>query len=94
MDSDRILVLDDGHIAEFDSPSKLLQKENGHFRSMVEKSKERALRASSRASVTTVEKWVTFLATVRSPLATRPVTTVERRVTLPGSAPNLENKQT
>ena len=40
MDSDRILVLDDGHIAEFDSPGKLLQKENGHFRSMVDKSKE------------------------------------------------------
>lgn len=39
MDSDRILVLDDGHIVEFDSPSVLLQKEDGHFKSMVDKSK-------------------------------------------------------
>jgi len=39
MDSDRILVLDDGHIAEFDTPSTLLQKEDGHFKAMVEKSK-------------------------------------------------------
>jgi ABC-type multidrug transport system fused ATPase/permease subunit len=38
MDSDRVLVLADGEIAEFDEPGKLLQKEGGHFRSMVEKS--------------------------------------------------------
>jgi ABC-type multidrug transport system fused ATPase/permease subunit len=40
MDSDRVLVLADGEIAEFDEPGKLLQKEGGHFRSMVEKSQQ------------------------------------------------------
>jgi len=39
MDSDRILVLDDGHIAELDTPENLLAKESGHFKAMVEKSK-------------------------------------------------------
>ncbi len=39
MDSDRILVLDDGHIAELDTPENLLAKETGHFKAMVEKSK-------------------------------------------------------
>jgi len=38
MDSDRILVLDDGRIAELDTPANLLAKEGGHFKSMVEKS--------------------------------------------------------
>jgi len=38
MDSDRILVLDDGHVVEFDSPRNLLSKTDGHFKSMVEKS--------------------------------------------------------
>lgn len=37
MDSDRILVLDDGRIAEYDSPSRLLDKDS-FFRAMVEKS--------------------------------------------------------
>lgn len=40
MDSDRVLVLDEGRIAELDTPENLLAKENGHFRAMVEKSKE------------------------------------------------------
>jgi ABC-type multidrug transport system fused ATPase/permease subunit len=39
MDSDRVLVLDEGRIAELDTPENLLQKENGHFRAMVEKSR-------------------------------------------------------
>ena len=39
MDSDRILVLDDGRIAELDTPSNLLAKEDGHFKAMVEKSR-------------------------------------------------------
>lgn len=39
MDSDRVLVLDDGRIAEFDTPEALLAKDGGEFRSMVEKSK-------------------------------------------------------
>jgi ATP-binding cassette subfamily C (CFTR/MRP) protein 1 len=40
MDSDRILVLDNGRIAELDTPEKLLNKEGGHFKAMVEKSRE------------------------------------------------------
>lgn len=40
MDNDRILVLDDGKIAELDTPSNLLAKENGHFKAMVERSRE------------------------------------------------------
>merc|ERR1712224_499324 len=40
MDSDRILVLDDGHIAELDTPENLLAKESGgQFKAMVEKSR-------------------------------------------------------
>lgn len=39
MDSDRILVLDDGRIAEFDTPQKLLEKEDGMFKEMVNKSR-------------------------------------------------------
>ena len=39
MDSDKILVLDDGRIAEYDSPQSLLSKEDGLFRGMVEKSR-------------------------------------------------------
>jgi ATP-binding cassette, subfamily C (CFTR/MRP), member 1 len=38
-DSDRILVLDDGRIAEYDTPKALLDKEEGFFKSMVEKSR-------------------------------------------------------
>jgi len=33
-DSDRVLVMDMGRIAEFDAPHVLLQKEKGLFRSM------------------------------------------------------------
>lgn len=40
MDSDRVLVLDDGYVAEYDSPQALLQKPDGLFRAMVEKSQE------------------------------------------------------
>lgn len=40
MDSDRVLVLDDGYVAEYDSPKALLQKPDGIFRAMVEKSQE------------------------------------------------------
>merc|ERR1712176_352556 len=39
MDSDRVLVLDDGHIAELDTPLNLMAKESGHFKAMVEKSR-------------------------------------------------------
>lgn len=41
MDSDRILVLDDGRVAEFDSPAALLaKKEGGIFKALVEKGRE------------------------------------------------------
>ena len=40
MDSDRVLVLDDGYVAEYDSPKALLQKPGGIFRAMVAKSQE------------------------------------------------------
>jgi ABC-type multidrug transport system fused ATPase/permease subunit len=39
MDSDRVLVLDNGKVAELDTPENLLAIENGHFRAMVEKSR-------------------------------------------------------
>jgi ATP-binding cassette subfamily C (CFTR/MRP) protein 1 len=38
MDSDRVLVLEDGRIAELDTPQNLLAKKNGHFKAMVDKS--------------------------------------------------------
>ncbi|CAE7926000.1 ABCC11, partial [Symbiodinium sp. KB8] len=34
--SDRILVLDSGKVAEFDSPQALLQKDGGAFKDMIE----------------------------------------------------------
>jgi ABC-type multidrug transport system fused ATPase/permease subunit len=36
MDSDYVLVMDDGQAAEFDKPSALLSKENGIFKSLVD----------------------------------------------------------
>ncbi|KAF7978858.1 hypothetical protein HWV62_44329 [Athelia sp. TMB] len=38
MDADKIMVLDAGRIAEFDSPHQLLQNENGLLRSLVDES--------------------------------------------------------
>lgn len=38
IDYDRILVLDDGRVVEFDAPWELLKKESGAFRGMCEKS--------------------------------------------------------
>lgn len=35
LDYDRILVLDDGKVVEFDSPSVLLERKDGYFSSMV-----------------------------------------------------------
>lgn len=35
MDSDKILVMSDGHVAEFDSPQNLLAKEDSLFASIV-----------------------------------------------------------
>jgi ABC-type multidrug transport system fused ATPase/permease subunit len=39
LDSDRVLVLDDGRVAEFDTPKALQNKPNGIFRGMIEKSR-------------------------------------------------------
>ena len=36
MDSDKVLVLDDGGVAEFDEPKTLMKKKGGLFRGMVE----------------------------------------------------------
>ena len=40
MDSDRVLVLDDGRVAEFDTPKNLLANSDSIFYGMVEKSRE------------------------------------------------------
>ncbi|KAF8827742.1 hypothetical protein HHX47_DHR4000402 [Lentinula edodes] len=42
MDYDRIMVLDEGRIIEFDSPKRLLEKEGGVFRGLVDESADRA----------------------------------------------------
>ena len=41
MDSDKILVLDDGRVVEFDTPSKLLENSEGHLSQMVNQSGSR-----------------------------------------------------
>ena len=38
IDYDRLIVMDAGRVVEFDTPSNLLQKEDGVFRSMCMKS--------------------------------------------------------
>ncbi|KAJ8082214.1 hypothetical protein PM082_008061 [Marasmius tenuissimus] len=38
MDADKILVLDEGSIAEFDSPRELLKVEGGKLRRLVDES--------------------------------------------------------
>jgi len=39
IDADRVMVLDQGNLVEFDSPSKLMSKEGGIFRGLVEESR-------------------------------------------------------
>jgi len=41
LDADRIMVLDDGCIAEFDAPKALLEKEGGLFRQLVDQSEDK-----------------------------------------------------
>lgn len=36
MDSDKVLVLSQGHVGEFDAPDRLLRDEHGIFRSMID----------------------------------------------------------
>ncbi|KAJ2531339.1 hypothetical protein GGH20_001541 [Coemansia sp. RSA 1937] len=43
IDYDRILVLDEGKIVEFDTPAALIQQEGGYFRELCENSNEFAL---------------------------------------------------
>jgi len=42
MDADKIMILDNGRIAEFDSPKNLLQKQDGMLKSLVDSSDDRA----------------------------------------------------
>ncbi|KIJ38934.1 hypothetical protein M422DRAFT_33000 [Sphaerobolus stellatus SS14] len=54
MDADKILVLDSGRIAEFDSPKKLLKKEGGKLKSLVDESGDReALYAMAEGKAST-----------------------------------------
>lgn len=40
MDSDRILVMDQGHVAEFDSPTKLIQDKSSRFYALAKEAGE------------------------------------------------------
>jgi ABC-type multidrug transport system fused ATPase/permease subunit len=40
MDSDKVLVLDGGELAEYDSPGALMKQKGGIFKGMVEVAKE------------------------------------------------------
>ncbi|KAJ3763696.1 hypothetical protein EV360DRAFT_66088 [Lentinula raphanica] len=42
MEADRIMVLDEGRMVEFDSPRALLEKQTGQFRAMVENASDRS----------------------------------------------------
>merc|ERR1740129_2383610 len=48
MDSDKILVLDDGEVAEFDSPGKLLENPDGHLSQLVDQTGPNAKRKLSQ----------------------------------------------
>jgi ABC-type multidrug transport system fused ATPase/permease subunit len=51
IDYDRLVVLDHGRVVEFDTPLRLIEKENGAFRSMCLKSGSFAeLEAAARAA--------------------------------------------
>jgi len=58
IDSDKILVMEEGMLAEYDHPHKLLQNEEGIFTSLVESDKENAhsLRAIAEESFQRIEK--------------------------------------
>lgn len=49
MESDRVIVLDEGKLVEFDAPSELMKLRRGHFRGLVESSRSQmAQRKKSR----------------------------------------------
>eukprot|EP01138_Halocafeteria_seosinensis_P001293 gb/GECG01001326.1/.p1 GENE.gb/GECG01001326.1/~~gb/GECG01001326.1/.p1 ORF type:complete len:1688 (+),score=180.73 gb/GECG01001326.1/:1-5064(+) len=48
LDSDRVMVLDDGEIAEFDSPSRLLSKSGSLFSELMKSSKQAAEKAQEQ----------------------------------------------
>ena len=48
MDSDKILVLDDGKAVEFDSPGKLLENSDGHLSQLVDQTGPSAKRKLSQ----------------------------------------------
>ena len=51
MDSDRVLTMDDGNIAEFDSPARLLARPDSLFASMAaESAKQSMVRSQSIGS--------------------------------------------
>ncbi|KAJ2901494.1 Multiple drug resistance-associated protein-like transporter 1 [Coemansia aciculifera] len=49
MDSDRVLVLDQGDVAEFDTPANLLAQEDSYFSCLVESMKLSQKQAQSAA---------------------------------------------
>jgi ATP-binding cassette subfamily C (CFTR/MRP) protein 4 len=51
IDNDYILVLGNGHVLEFGSPADLLEKEHGHFASMVNDTGETMSRDLRRRAV-------------------------------------------
>jgi ATP-binding cassette subfamily C (CFTR/MRP) protein 4 len=56
IDNDYILVLGNGHVLEFGSPAELLEKENGHFASMVNDTGELMSRDLRRRAMETSKK--------------------------------------
>ena len=50
LDSDRILVMDDGNVAEFDSPANLLAQPESKFAALVRESEEQERRMHRRSS--------------------------------------------
>ena len=59
MDSDRILVMDNGSVAEFDSPEHLLQNPEGIFSKLVAAAKDETLYAEVRHEDTSASDAVT-----------------------------------
>jgi len=42
IESDKVMVLDDGKVKEFDSPAKLQENENSHFTKLVKQLKKKS----------------------------------------------------